>query len=67
MADDLLDVRGDIEEQPDLIVTASPSDLVPPDHPIQKVKRVADEGLRRLGPKTGELYSDRGDGTGGIR
>ena len=53
-------MRGDIEKQPDLIVTVSPEDLVPPDHPIRNVKKVADEALRRLGPRLGELYSERG-------
>ncbi len=53
-------MRGDVEKQPDLIVTVSPEDLVPRDHPIRLVKKVADEALRRLGPRLGELYSERG-------
>lgn len=53
-------VRGDVEKQPDLIVTVSPEDLVPRDHPIRLVKKVADGARRRLGPRLGELYSERG-------
>ena len=53
-------MRGDIEKQPDLIVTVTPEELVPRDHPIRNVKAVADEALRRLGPRLSELYSERG-------
>jgi hypothetical protein len=53
-------VREDIEKQPDLIVTVTLEDLVPRDHPIRHVKKGADEALRRLGPRVGELYSERG-------
>lgn len=53
-------MRGDVEKQPDLIVTVSPEDVVPRDHPIRLVKKVADEALRSLGPRLGELYAERG-------
>lgn len=53
-------MRGDIEKQPELVVTVTPEELVPRDHPIRLVKKVADEALRRLGPRLDELYSERG-------
>jgi hypothetical protein len=31
-------VRGDVEKQADLIVTVTPEELVPRDHPIRLVK-----------------------------
>ena len=53
-------MRGDNEKQPDLVVTMTPEELVPRDHPIRRVKALADEALRRLEPKLARLYSDRG-------
>ena len=53
-------MRGDNEKQPDLVVTMTPEELVPRDHPIRTVKALADEALRRLEPKLARLYSDRG-------
>jgi hypothetical protein len=53
-------VRGDVEKQLHLIVTVSAKELVPPDHPIRLGKKVADGGLRRLGTRLGEQYSEGG-------
>ncbi len=53
-------MRGDVEKQPELVVAVTPEELVPRDHPIRLVKKIADEALRRLGPRLDELYSDRG-------
>jgi len=53
-------MRGDIESQRDLVVTVTPEELVPRDHPIRVIKRMADEALKKLGPKLEGLYSERG-------
>jgi len=53
-------MRGDNEKQARLMVTVSPEDLVPADHPIRIIKRVADEALQRLEPKLSGIYSERG-------
>lgn len=41
-------------------MTISPEALVPADHPIRIIKKVADEALKRLGPKLSAIYSERG-------
>lgn len=53
-------MRGDIEQQRDLVVTVTPEELVPRDHPIRVIKKMADEALKRLGPKLEGLYSEKG-------
>lgn len=53
-------MRGDIESQRDLVVTVTPEELVPRDHPIRVIKKMADEALKRIGPKLEGLYSERG-------
>lgn len=53
-------MRGEREAQRDLVVTVTPEELIPRDHPIRVVKRIADEALRRLEPKFESLYSNRG-------
>lgn len=53
-------MRGDIESQRDLVVTVTPEELVPRDHPIRVIKKMADEALKKLGPKLEGLYSERG-------
>jgi transposase len=53
-------MRGDIESQRDLVVTVTPEELVPRDHPIRVIKKMADEALKRMGPKLEGLYSERG-------
>jgi hypothetical protein len=42
-------MRGDIESQRDLVVTVTPEELVPRDHPIRMIKKMADEALKKLG------------------
>jgi len=53
-------MRGDTEKQSELVVTVTPEELVPRDHPIRVIKKVADGALRRLGPQLSALYSERG-------
>jgi transposase len=56
----LVDMRGDTEKQSALMVTVTPEELIPRDHPIRVIKGVADEALKRLGPQLSAIYSDRG-------
>lgn len=44
-------MRGIVELQQNLIVTVTPEEVAPRDHPIRVVKKVADEALHRLGPR----------------
>ncbi len=53
-------MRGDIEEQHDLVVTVTPEELVPREHPIRVVKKIADEVLREMKPRLDVLYAERG-------
>src|SRR5215471_15913792 len=53
-------MRGETEKQPALMVTVTPEELVPKDHPIRVIKRVADEALKRLEPQLSAMYSERG-------
>jgi transposase len=40
-------------------VTVTPEELIPRDHPIRVVKKIADEALKRLEPKLESPYSNR--------
>jgi len=53
-------VRGEKEEQPDLMMTVVPEELIARDHPIRTIKRIADLALRRLEPELDRLYADVG-------
>jgi hypothetical protein len=46
----LVDVRGDTEKQAALRVTVTPEELIPRDHPIRVIKKVAGEALKRREP-----------------
>ena len=41
-------MRGETEKQAVLMVTVTPEELVPTDHPIRIIKKVTDEALKRL-------------------
>jgi transposase len=53
-------MRGEREKQAALMVTVTPEELVPADHPIRIIKKVADEALKRLEPLLSAIYSERG-------
>jgi len=53
-------MRGEREKQPALMVTVTPEELVPADHPIRIIRRVSDEALKRLEPLLSAIYSERG-------
>src|SRR5712692_5857520 len=52
-------MRGERDKQPALMVTVIPEELVPADHPIRTIKKVADEALKRLEPLLSAIYSER--------
>src|SRR5262249_22977814 len=48
------------EEQPELMVTVVVEDLIPEDHPIRRIKSIADDALKRLRPELDALYAEVG-------
>jgi transposase len=53
-------MRGKTEPQTSMLMLMSPEELVPADHPIRGVKKLADEALRELSPLFDEVYADGG-------
>lgn len=53
-------MRGKRETQSSMLVLMSPEDLVPKDHPIRRIKKLADEALRELSPVFDEMYASVG-------
>src|SRR5262245_66525231 len=53
-------MRGEGERQMPLITLTTPERRVPPDHPIRRIKQVADAELARLSPVFATMYSERG-------
>jgi transposase len=53
-------MRGEIEQQHDLVVTITPEELVAGDHPIRGVKKIADEVLREMKGRLDGLYAEKG-------
>lgn len=53
-------MRGDNDPQRELMVTVTPEELVPRDHPIRIIKKIADEALGRLEPRLSALYAEKG-------
>ena len=53
-------MRGKPNDQTSLLALVSMESLIPSDHPLRRVKPLADEALRELGPIFDELYSSVG-------
>jgi len=53
-------MRGHTDAQPGIFHYFQPADLIPPEHPLRRVKVWADEALRSLEPVFREMYSERG-------
>jgi len=53
-------MRGKTEPQTSMLMLMSPEQLVPADHPIRGVKKLADEALRELSPLFDKVYADGG-------
>ena len=56
----IVSMRGEDEKQASMLCLISPSDRIPKDHPIRKVKELADAGLRDLSRVFDKMYNDAG-------
>src|SRR5216684_575801 len=53
-------MRGGVEQQETMFSLMTPSRRVPKDHPIRRIKEIADAELARLSPVFDRMYADRG-------
>ena len=53
-------MRGKVERQETMLTLMTPSKRVPKDHPIRRIKEIADAELERLSDVFDEMYSHRG-------
>ena len=53
-------MRGDVERQVPMLTLTTPDARVPKDHPIRRIKQLADAELRTLSPVFDQMYSERG-------
>jgi transposase len=53
-------MRGEAERQVPLMTLTTPERRVPKDHPIRRIKQLADAELVRLSPLFDSMYSERG-------
>jgi transposase len=53
-------MRGEVERQVGMLTLVQPEHRIPADHPIRRIKALADGELRRLSPVFERMYADRG-------
>lgn len=53
-------MRGQEKKQTSMLVLRSPEDFVPKEHPIRRIKKMADEVLRSLSPTLEGMYAEGG-------
>jgi transposase len=53
-------MRGDGEQQAEMLLALTPDQLVPAGHPIRRIKAIVEPILRRLSPRFDEMYAERG-------
>jgi transposase len=53
-------MRGEVERQETMFSLMTPSRRVPKDHPIRRIKEIADAELGRLSPVFDRMYADQG-------
>ena len=53
-------MRGEDKKQSSMLMLMSPETRVPPTHPLRAVKKLADEGLRKLSPVFDAMYAEGG-------
>jgi transposase len=53
-------MRGELEQQQVMMFVVCPEDMIPREHPIRAIKRLADLELKRLSPVFNSMYSDEG-------
>ena len=51
---------GDSERQATMMLGVTPDGFVPKDHPLRRIKPLADSVLRRMSPGFGDIYADNG-------
>jgi len=50
-------MRGEYAKQAAMVCLISPDQLVPPDHPLRRIKKLADGALKGLSPVFDQMYS----------
>jgi transposase len=53
-------MRGSTTQQIPMLSTLTPEQLVPPDHPLRKIKVIVDRALRELSPVFDSMYAANG-------
>lgn len=53
-------MRGQSSQQQSMVVLRSPEAMVPKDHPLRRVKGLADAVLQKLSAEFDEMYADSG-------
>jgi transposase len=53
-------MRGRTEEQTSMLMLVSPESRIPKDHPIRRIKKLADEALREMSPLFDQMYEEGG-------
>ncbi len=53
-------MRGESERQATMMLGLTPDGFVPKDHPLRRIKPLADSALRRMSPLFDEIYADSG-------
>ena len=53
-------MRGEVERQGTMLTLVQPEHRIPADHPIRRIKAMADAELRQLSPVFERMYADRG-------
>ena len=53
-------MRGEASKQQSMLVLRSAEDLVTKDHPLRRVKALADTALKELSPVFDEMYAGSG-------
>lgn len=53
-------MRGEAEQQTEMLLALTPDELVPEDHPIRRIKPVVERVLARLSSSFNAMYAERG-------
>ena len=59
-------MRGRTKKQASMLAFVDPETLIPSDHPLRTIKRVADAALLELSPLFDEMYAADGQGRASI-
>jgi transposase len=53
-------MRGRVKQQTSMMMLVSPEERIPKDHPIRRIKKLADTALREMSPLFDEMYEEGG-------